>query len=886
MRRVVRSAALIAFSIACGYAKLLLFPYLFFVELFTLALFVSGVIVGPGFGLWVGIVARLVFSVANPLGPPHPWVLAAQVIAGGIVGVIGGLAGPWLLPPPDRPERGAGARAALLAVAAIVSTVTYDLLTNLAQGIAFGSIPVTLAAGLLPALQHLASNLALFLLIGNLLVPWLRRHPLGMLGTAVGVAVTLALLPAAAPAAPAPSDSTASSAAQGRGSSGGLLRWSPGTQQSAVDSASAAAAAGDSAAVAARDSAAAATEAAAAAAATAAANARRHALAGRIEIERDRDLGVASYEEALPSIRPVWTDRLPVYGPPLGTTALADGGGRYRVGAPPGAGDGSTDRTIFAFPGVWGIPDLAVSLDDPAMDGGDLLDNTAIDAPVEPGALQGPAEALSALQPRAPSDVLRRVGGLLPRRFRTTLDYRKGTGGEMVAGVRFLSPTIWRGVYASFVRREGEGVADVIGAVRASRYDVVAALPKVARRTLSAEARLLRREVTSPIPNVGEPRAEVERTELNVRAEGRFPRRIETWVARATRMKRTDVGPGGARTRWEIPEASLAGTVAWGDSASGWLVASAQAAEARIGYREDALPSAETNVASGRLAFGARRPVGRIGLGADVAVDLEETHGAEWDARASAWHAGPRAVLRLDVESAHERPSWIDLLSPARGDTLYGLVKWITYSRAGNPGLGPRRMTGSVGRLSVALARGVVAGLAGTVRHVTGDFGWEVTRVDTPDTVHVAARALDRGDGWLSHGSLRLDVDRGPWRAHAAGWMRGGPGGLSPRAGSPPRAAFVTEIAARATFFQGDLPAWLSVAAHGQGPRSGLVREPGIVTCDASLRFDLGDAGVFFAWRNLFDRTIAGGTVDGETGNPAPMPGRTFHFGATWDLLD
>jgi hypothetical protein len=179
MRIVVRSAALIAFSIACGYAKLLLFPYLFFVELFTLALFVSGVILGPGFGLWVGIVARLVFSVANPLGPPHPWVLAGQVVAGGIVGLLGGFARPWLLPPPGRREPGVAAQSALLVAAAILSTVTYDLLTNLAQGIVFGSIPVTLAAGVVPAAQHLASNLALFVLIGNMLVPWLRHHPLG-----------------------------------------------------------------------------------------------------------------------------------------------------------------------------------------------------------------------------------------------------------------------------------------------------------------------------------------------------------------------------------------------------------------------------------------------------------------------------------------------------------------------------------------------------------------------------------------------------------------------------------------------------------------------------------------------------------------------------------
>lgn len=181
MRIVVRSAALIAFSIACGYAKLLLFPYLLFVELFTLALFVSGLLVGPGWGIWVGVVARLVFSVANPLGPAHPWVLAAQVLGGAWVGLLGGLFRPWLLPPGTRREPSPGARTALLVAAGVLATAGYDLVTNVAQGIVFGSVPVTLAAAALPAAQHLASNVVLFVLLGGLLMPWLARHPVGSL---------------------------------------------------------------------------------------------------------------------------------------------------------------------------------------------------------------------------------------------------------------------------------------------------------------------------------------------------------------------------------------------------------------------------------------------------------------------------------------------------------------------------------------------------------------------------------------------------------------------------------------------------------------------------------------------------------------------------------
>ncbi len=177
MRTIVLSSSLIAFSVACGYAKLLLFPYLFFVELFTVAVFLSGILAGPVWGLWIGAVSRLVFSVANPYGPPHPWILAAQLLGGALVGAIGGFARPWLLLAPE--SSGVfRARSAVLLACGLLTTLLYDGLTNLAQGIVFGSFSVAIALGLLPAAQHLASNLVIFGLIGNLAIPWLRRHPM------------------------------------------------------------------------------------------------------------------------------------------------------------------------------------------------------------------------------------------------------------------------------------------------------------------------------------------------------------------------------------------------------------------------------------------------------------------------------------------------------------------------------------------------------------------------------------------------------------------------------------------------------------------------------------------------------------------------------------
>jgi hypothetical protein len=69
------------------------------------------------------------------------------------------------------------ARAALLGACGLVGTAVYDLLTNLAQGIAFGAPRAALALAVLPSLQHIASNTAIFVVIGGLAASWLRRDP-------------------------------------------------------------------------------------------------------------------------------------------------------------------------------------------------------------------------------------------------------------------------------------------------------------------------------------------------------------------------------------------------------------------------------------------------------------------------------------------------------------------------------------------------------------------------------------------------------------------------------------------------------------------------------------------------------------------------------------
>src|SRR5262245_7249663 len=148
---------------------MVLFPFLFFVELMSAATVLSGALVGPAWGAWVGGLSRLVFSVANPYGPPHPWVLAAQVLGGALLGATGGALRRAL-------ARGGDAASILWLAVGVGGTLLFDVMTDAAQGIVFGSMAATFTLGALAALQHVASNAFLFWVVGRLAGPWLERR--------------------------------------------------------------------------------------------------------------------------------------------------------------------------------------------------------------------------------------------------------------------------------------------------------------------------------------------------------------------------------------------------------------------------------------------------------------------------------------------------------------------------------------------------------------------------------------------------------------------------------------------------------------------------------------------------------------------------------------
>ncbi len=154
--RLALTALFAALAAALGFAGAWL-PNL---ELITLTIFLGGVVTGPLHGFAIGVLAELVFSMLNPLGPALPLVFVAQLIGMGIAGAAGGLLGPRIA------RLRGGARVAVLAVAGFTVTLLFDVITNLALGIHLGPVFPTLAGGLAFSLVHLAANTLAFAVLG------------------------------------------------------------------------------------------------------------------------------------------------------------------------------------------------------------------------------------------------------------------------------------------------------------------------------------------------------------------------------------------------------------------------------------------------------------------------------------------------------------------------------------------------------------------------------------------------------------------------------------------------------------------------------------------------------------------------------------------------
>ncbi len=139
------------------------------VEPLSAVAFVAGYLLGRSSGIVVGGLSILLFSLFNPLGPPVPGVLAAQVVAMSFIGLLGAF---W------RSLVAAGFKNALVAAAlGAIGTLIYSLATDVALAASIGKLrhplPIVIA-GLPFSLVHTLSNGAIFFGVGLVLR---RRYP-------------------------------------------------------------------------------------------------------------------------------------------------------------------------------------------------------------------------------------------------------------------------------------------------------------------------------------------------------------------------------------------------------------------------------------------------------------------------------------------------------------------------------------------------------------------------------------------------------------------------------------------------------------------------------------------------------------------------------------
>jgi len=154
LSRIVRIGIFAALAFGIN-APFLVIPN---IELFSLALFLSGVFLGAADGAAVGIVAGLIFVLFNPNGlQTIPLVGLAQILGFVSFGLCGGLLRRAVL---RRAE--SGNSSALLIISGALLTLWYDLITNLAFALLFGPFWVVLIGGIGFGLIHFISNSIIF----------------------------------------------------------------------------------------------------------------------------------------------------------------------------------------------------------------------------------------------------------------------------------------------------------------------------------------------------------------------------------------------------------------------------------------------------------------------------------------------------------------------------------------------------------------------------------------------------------------------------------------------------------------------------------------------------------------------------------------------------
>ncbi|MGE5176261.1 MAG: hypothetical protein ACM3JJ_07770 [Hyphomicrobiales bacterium] len=622
--------------------------------------------------------------------------------------------------------------------------------------------------------------------------------------------------------------------------------------------------------------------------------------AATYRLEALRKRGDVSLVEVLRGRQGVLAGLFPAFGSRAATLALPDAGTRIRPWPANVVSDRATDATLIgSVPLGLGVPELAAGWSGSDADGVEPFDLLRLDEGGAPapfrsaGALLAAPEGKVAETIAMPGEI---EGGNRPR---SALYYRRGEQGALDTGARFSSPLLLRGVAASFTRHESDDLTPFLGSL-STRYHLAAGLPRLGPVDAWVDGTFFQKRIEVDIRDgydlfaqlngiqAVRQRAEWGSREIALHARARGERVDANGALRLGRATATQVDYLGGRERWSYPEVAFQGDAVVRTGGPWTWIGSLDLASRRVSYRADSVPAFTPRIGSMRATGGIRRAFGGWNGEATVAGDWRERDGAFADARVSVWREGERGRVRLDLESAHERPSYVDLLTPARTTLLYDpdyLDRPVRVTRSGDPSLTARSLRGALASAELAPAKGIRLLASGSLRRLGDDFGWNAIRVDTPDSVVIVDAAGPRGSGWAAFGSLGYDLTAGPLRTRGLAWTRGS-GDRSPRGGSPPRHGFDGLADLYVVLFGGDLPLHLDLAAHATGARTGLIRAPAVVTWDAGIRADFGAAGLFFEFDNVFDRDVPSGVYLIESDSGALLSRRTFHFGIVWYLLD
>ncbi len=165
----VLAGLLIGLSVAVGYA----FVYIPNIELFTAAVFVSGFLLGPAYGIVVGVLSRLIFSLLNPMGMSSLPLLLAQLFSMLLVGWAGGV---------FRRVRCTGVSCYFLcAIIGFLLTLIYNTVTTLSfliVSIGFDTQKIlsTFAVGGLFTGVHVIGNTVIFAVLVPLILQRLHHY--------------------------------------------------------------------------------------------------------------------------------------------------------------------------------------------------------------------------------------------------------------------------------------------------------------------------------------------------------------------------------------------------------------------------------------------------------------------------------------------------------------------------------------------------------------------------------------------------------------------------------------------------------------------------------------------------------------------------------------